>query len=244
MENGVKKDRLLIIEDEPSVAKQLKWALGETYEIAVAGEAHTARKLLAAGAFAVATLDLGLPPHPDSPREGLTLLEELPALAPHTRIVVITGNSEQETALKAVALGAVDFCEKPIDLKILEIILSRTFRLQALETANRELRQQTNTCGALCGMLGVSPVMQTLFELIRKVSASDYPVLVTGESGTGVYDSLPKGKQALWEQVRLAVHAAILAGDLAGAREILETVPIIYPNMSADRDLFLALFPV
>jgi two-component system NtrC family response regulator len=185
VENGVKKNRLLIIEDEPSVAKQLKWALGETYEIAVAGEAQTARKLLAAGAFAVATLDLGLPPHPDSPREGLTLLEELPALAPHIRIVVITGNSEQETALKAVALGAVDFCEKPIDLKILEIILSRTFRLQALETANRELRQQTDHCGALCGMLGVSPVMQTLFELIRKVSASDYPVLVTGESGTG-----------------------------------------------------------
>ncbi len=101
----MKKDRLLIIEDEPSVAKQLKWALGEAYEIAVAGEAHTARKLLRAGAFAVATLDLGLPPHPDSPREGLTLLEELPALAPHTRIVVITGNSEQETALQAVALG-------------------------------------------------------------------------------------------------------------------------------------------
>ncbi len=78
----MKKDRLLIIEDEPSVAKQLKWALGQVYDIAVAGEAHTARKLLAAGAFAVATLDLGLPPHPDSPREGLTLLEELPALAP------------------------------------------------------------------------------------------------------------------------------------------------------------------
>jgi len=59
VENGVKKDRLLIIEDEASVAKQLKWALGEAYEIAVAGEAHTARKLLRAGAFAVATLDLG-----------------------------------------------------------------------------------------------------------------------------------------------------------------------------------------
>jgi hypothetical protein len=63
-------------------------------------------------------------------------------------------------------------------------------------------------------------------------------------AASAVYDSLPKGKQALWEQVRLAVHAAILAGDLAGAREILETVPIIYPDMPADRDLFLALFPV
>jgi hypothetical protein len=63
-------------------------------------------------------------------------------------------------------------------------------------------------------------------------------------AASAVYDSLPKGKQALWDQVRLAVHAAILAGDLAGAREILETVPIIYPDMPADRDLFLALFPV
>ena len=63
-------------------------------------------------------------------------------------------------------------------------------------------------------------------------------------AASAVYDSLPKGKQTLWEQVRLAVHAAILAGDLAGAREILETVPIIYPDMSADRDLFLTLFPI
>jgi hypothetical protein len=63
-------------------------------------------------------------------------------------------------------------------------------------------------------------------------------------AASAVYDSLPKGKQALWDQVRLAVHAAILAGDLAGAREILETVPIIYPDMPADRDSFLAIFPV
>ena len=63
-------------------------------------------------------------------------------------------------------------------------------------------------------------------------------------AATAVYESLPKGKRALWEQVRSAVHAAILAGDLAGAREILETVPSIYPDMSVDRDLFLALFPV
>jgi hypothetical protein len=63
-------------------------------------------------------------------------------------------------------------------------------------------------------------------------------------AAAAVFDSLPKGKRALWEPVRAAVYAAILAGDLAGAREIIETVPNIYPDMSADRDLFLTLFPI
>jgi two-component system, NtrC family, response regulator len=185
LENGVKKDRLLIVEDENSIAKQLKWALNDIYDISFANEGKTARKLLASGTFPVATLDLGIPPHPDTSEEGLKILEELPALAPHTKVVVITGNTEQQTALQAVRLGAVDYCEKPIDLEVLQIILDRTFKMQALETANRRLIQQTDQTGMLCGMLGVSPVMQNMFRMIKKVSLSDYHVLISGESGTG-----------------------------------------------------------
>jgi two-component system, NtrC family, response regulator len=181
----MKKERLLIIEDENSIARQLKWALIDTYDISLANEAKTARKLLSSGTFPVATLDLGIPPHPDTSEEGLKILEELPILAPHTKVVVITGNMEQQTALQAVRLGAVDYCEKPIDLDILQIILDRTFKIKALETANRELIQQTDQSGTLCGMLGVSSLMQNLFRMIRKVSSSDYHILISGESGTG-----------------------------------------------------------
>jgi two-component system NtrC family response regulator len=181
----VSKEKLLIIEDEPSVAKQLKWSFNELYDITIAPDAQKARQLLASGAFPVATLDLGLPPDPDTPREGFKLLAEISSFAPYTNAIVITGNAEQENAVKAVSLGAVDFCAKPIDLKVLQIILTRTFRMYRLEEANRHLQQQANQSGSLYGMLGVSPAMQKVFSLIRKVSGNDYPVLVTGKSGTG-----------------------------------------------------------
>jgi len=179
------KERLLIIEDEASVARQLKWSIGEDYDITIAPDADKARQLLACGAFPVATLDLGLPPSPDTPQVGLKLLEDLATLAPFTRLIVITGNSEQRTAVRAVASGAVDFCSKPIDLKVLKVVLDRTFKLHALQEAGRRFRMHSDQCDSLCGMIGVAPVMQSLFAMIRKISANDYPVLISGESGTG-----------------------------------------------------------
>ncbi len=179
------KERLLIIEDEASVAKQLKWSLGDHYDITIAIDAERSKHLLACGAFPVATLDLGLPPSPDTPQVGLKLLEDITTLSPRTKIIVITGNSEQDTAVKAVASGAVDFCPKPIDLKTLQVILDRTFKLHALQEANRQFRLHSDQCDSLCGMIGVAPVMQNLFSVIRKMSANDYPVLISGESGTG-----------------------------------------------------------
>jgi len=181
----VPKERLLIIEDEASVAKQLKWSIGENYDITIATDADKARQLLACGVFPVATVDLGLPPTPDTPKVGLKLLEDLTTIAPFTRLIVITGNSEQQTAVKAVASGAVDFCSKPIDLKVLRVVLDRTFRLHTLQEACRRFRMHSAPSDSLRGMIGVAPVMQNLFAMIRKISATDYPVLITGESGTG-----------------------------------------------------------
>ena len=179
------KKKLLVIEDEISVAKQLKWGLGKEYEITIASEVDEARQLLASGAFPVVTLDLGLPPYPDTPQQGFKLLEEISSFAPYTKVIVITGNAEEENAVQAIALGAADFCAKPIDLKILNIILSRTFRIHELEEANRRLQNQTSQTGSFCGMLGVSLSMGKLFERIKQVSETDYPVLIAGDSGTG-----------------------------------------------------------
>ena len=179
------KRRLLIIEDESSVAKQIKWSLDEEYDITIVSDVEKARQVLVSGAFPVATLDLGLPPSPDIPKEGLKLLEDLATIAPHSKVIVITGNSDVETGIKAIESGAVDFCAKPIELKVLRVILDRTFRLQALEEAHRLLKKQADRCDSLCGMIGVAPVMQNLFSLVKKISANDYPVLITGESGTG-----------------------------------------------------------
>jgi two-component system NtrC family response regulator len=100
-------------------------------------------------------------------------------------VIVITGNAEEENAVKAIALGAADFCAKPIDLKLLKIILSRTFKIYELEAANRRLQRQTIQSGSLCGMIGVSPVMEDMFKRIKHISKTDYPVLITGDTGTG-----------------------------------------------------------
>ena len=179
------KKNLLIIEDESSVAKQLKWGLMNEYDIVVASDSHQARQMLGSGRFSVATLDMGLPPFPDDPQEGFRLLQEMPSLAPQTKIIVITGHSEEDKAVRAVGMGAADFCAKPVDLDLLKIVLSRNFRISELEEANRTLRQQEGNICSLCGMLGVSPAMNKVFTLIRQVSKTDYPVLVYGETGTG-----------------------------------------------------------
>jgi len=181
----IMKKKLLVIEDENSVAKQLRWGLGKEYEITIASGAAKARLLLASGVFPVVTLDLGLPPYPDTPRQGFELLGEISSLSPHTRVIVITGNAEEENAVKAIALGAADFCAKPIDLKILKIILSRTFKIYQLEETNRLLQQQSSQGGSLCGMIGISSAMGKVFETIGYISKTDYPVLITGSTGTG-----------------------------------------------------------
>ncbi len=179
------KPKLLVVEDEASLAKQLKWGLSDTYHVMIANNAEKARKLLASGAFPVMTLDLGLPPSPDIPEEGFRLLESLPGLSPYTRSIVITGNAEQENAMRSIALGAIDFCAKPIDLDILKVILKRTYRIAELEAATRRLHRESRESGALCGMIGLSPGMTELFGQVRQVSTTDYPVLIRGESGTG-----------------------------------------------------------
>jgi len=179
------KKKLLIIEDEKSLAKQIKWSLEKHYNIAIALESSKALNMLISEAFPVALLDLGLPPCPDSPKEGFKILETLQRENIHTKLIVITGHAEEEYALKAIELGGYDFCAKPVDLNILKIILERAFRLYDLEEMNRKLLTVNVSGGSFQGMLGSSKVMQRLFSQIKKISDTEYPVLITGASGTG-----------------------------------------------------------
>jgi len=179
------KRELLIVEDDISVARQIKWGLGSVYEISIAHDSSEAKKLLKNGSFAVTILDLGLPPNPDTTVEGFKLLQEISSISPQTKVIVITGSDHQEHAARAVGLGAADFYSKPIDLKLLKFILERFFKVQELEQLNRQMQRQSEEGGTFYGMLGISPVMVKLFKNIRKISSTDYPVLITGSSGTG-----------------------------------------------------------
>ena len=84
-------------------------------------------------------MDLGLPPDPDGVSEGFATLEEVQRIAPETKVIIVTGNGERKNALKAVAAGAYDFCEKPVEIEVLRTIIERGLNLHRLEAENRRL---------------------------------------------------------------------------------------------------------
>jgi two-component system, NtrC family, response regulator len=178
------KPPLLIIDDDPSIRKQMKWALADDYELYLAEDRPGAIAAATEHRPLVILLDLGLPPHPGDPTEGLAALTDLLALDPLMKIIVVSGQNEKANALKAIGEGAYDFLAKPVDTDELRRILQRAFHVAQLEREYHELREHSGTDG-FEGMLGTSPPMQAVFTLIRKVSTTDAPVLILGDSGTG-----------------------------------------------------------
>ena len=176
--------KLLIVDDDEEIRTQMKWALAKDYDIELAGDRAGAAEVFRAVHPPVVLLDLGLPPHPASPEEGLAALSEFTALDRLTKIVVITGQGEKEIALRAIGAGAYDFLCKPVDPEELKFLLKRCFHVAQLEREFREL-QQLIQGDAFEGMLGSSLAMRTVFDSVRKVTTTDVPVLILGESGTG-----------------------------------------------------------
>ena len=176
------KPKRLIIEDDPGLQKQLKWAL-EDYEIEVAGDRPSAMELLRQFSPAVVTLDLGLPPDPANASEGLRTLSEILREAPYTKIIVITGNDDRGVAVQAVGQGAFDFYEKPIDADVLQLIVARALRMYELEAENRALTQVPST--SIAGLIVGCQVMLNVCSLVEKIAPTQASVLILGESGTG-----------------------------------------------------------
>ena len=174
---------LLIIEDDLGLQSQLKWSF-EGYEVLLAVDRTSALDAVREHAPPVVTLDLGLPPDPANASEGLAVLQEILALEPDTKIIVVTGNDDRDNAVAAVGLGAYDFYQKPIDPDLLGFIVDRAFRLQALETENRALARDVAQ-SPLAGVIAVSPEMESVCRMVERVAPSDASVLLLGESGTG-----------------------------------------------------------
>jgi len=174
---------LLIVEDDPALQKQMQWAF-DKYETIVASDRESAIVQLRRFEPAVVTMDLGLPPHPDDPTEGLQLLDEIHALAPDTKVIVLTGQNDQQNALKAIALGAHDFCTKPFEPEILTWTIDRAFRVHELQEENRRL-QTMQQSPAMSGIITRDPEMQRICRTIEKVAPTSATVLILGESGTG-----------------------------------------------------------
>src|SRR3546814_18122053 len=115
--------KLLIVEDDLGLQRQLRWAYDD-YEVLVAGDRATAIDVLRAEEPDVVTLDLGLPPDPDGVDEGFSTLAEILALKPDTKVIVASGHGARESALRAIPAGAWDFYQKPIDIAALGPIVA------------------------------------------------------------------------------------------------------------------------
>ncbi len=136
------RPRLLVVDDDEEICTQMKWALHDDYEIVIAGDRVTALKLFEEEEPPVVLLDLGLPPHPGTPEEGFATMSEILSQRPFTKVIIISGQGEKNSALRAIGAGAYDFISKPVEVEELRVILKRTFHVAGLEKNYHDLQQQ------------------------------------------------------------------------------------------------------
>lgn len=174
---------LLVVEDDPGLQRQYKWNF-ENYNTIIAGAREEAIAFFEKEKPAVVTLDLGLPPDPDGTSEGFATLEEILKIAPNTKIIVASGHGSHDSALKAIAMGAYDFYQKPVDPDQLGLIVERAFRLYDLEEENLRL-SQNNKASGFQGLITGSQDMYKVCNMVERVAPANVTVLLLGASGTG-----------------------------------------------------------
>ena len=177
------KRKLLVVEDDRGLQKQIKWALRE-FEVIAAENRPQALAELRRHEPPVVLQDLGLPPDAAGVEEGFATLREILSLAPHTKVIVVTGNGDRDNAVRAVGAGAYDFYSKPVDVDVLKLLVNRAWTLHELEQANRQL-QAANGMIAFEGMIASGAAMQRVCRTVEKIAPADVTTLLLGESGTG-----------------------------------------------------------
>ncbi|TXG84370.1 MAG: PEP-CTERM-box response regulator transcription factor [Sphingomonadales bacterium] len=215
------RPKLLVVEDDSGLQRQLRWSY-ENYDVLVAGDRAAALEIMRAEMPSVVTLDLGLPPDPDGVSEGFATLQEIIHLKPETKVIVASGHGARESALRAIAHGAYDFYQKPVDFDELGMIVKRAFHLADIEDENRRLAADIGN-RAFGGIITGSPNMQKVCQMIERVAAADVSVMLLGGSGTGkellargVHDASPRAKQPFVAINCAAIPENLLEAELFG----------------------------
>jgi two-component system NtrC family response regulator len=188
-----KQRTLLIVEDDPALQKQMRWAF-DACDTVVADDRESAIVQLRKHEPAVVTMDLGLPPAPDDVTEGFKLLREILTLAPDTKVIVLTGQHDRENAVRAVGLGAYDFFAKPFEPELLNLTIDRAFRMHDLQMENARLAALAGS--PMSGLLTRDPDMLKVCRTIERLASASVTVALLGESGTGK-EILARGLHAL-----------------------------------------------
>ena len=174
---------LLIVDDDPGLQQQLRWSFDD-YDVTTAGDRDSAIAAFRRLQPQVMTLDLGLPPNVNSTEEGMAILAAVLGEKPMTKVIVVSGQNEHVHALRAIELGAYDFITKPFDLEVLQLVVSRAYRIADLEAENRRLRE-VGYSEIVPGLITRDPAMLKLCGMIGKLAPTSASVLLHGESGTG-----------------------------------------------------------
>ena len=174
---------LLIVEDDLALQRQIRWSL-DSFEAVTAADREAALLQFRRHSPAVVTMDLGLPPDPDSVSEGFKLLEQLLDIDAGVKVIVLTGQNAQAHALRAVAQGAYDFLAKPFEPDVLKLTVERALRLAELQAENRRL-QAAQGVDALGGLITRDVRMLRVSRTVERVASSNATVMLLGESGTG-----------------------------------------------------------
>ncbi|MGH7815797.1 MAG: PEP-CTERM-box response regulator transcription factor, partial [Candidatus Binatia bacterium] len=177
------KPKILLVDDEENILKQMRWALEPDYDVFSTSNEGEAMSLFEQEKPPVVTLDLSLNPRNPADLGGMRLLEQMLSDAPVTRAIMITGNDEDANAMRAVRLGALDYYAKPIRLEELKVMIKRAFHIHQLQ--QRVQQQDQTVADGFHGIVGASKAMKDIFRFIQRVAASDISVLICGESGTG-----------------------------------------------------------
>lgn len=172
---------LLLVDDDPLINDTLSFVLAEDFDVRCADSAASALASLRSGGEvpALALVDLGLPPAPHSPDGGFALIQELLALNPAMKVLVLSGQSERKNVAHALSLGAADFIPKPCDPALLKARLSHQLMIFEAERSRSASPRGDNS------LLGASTQMRDLLAQIERYADTPFPVLVQGESGTG-----------------------------------------------------------
>ncbi len=170
------KPLLLIVDDDPLITESLSFAFARDYDVITSHSRLHAQTLLRQlrQPPQLALIDLGLPPLPHRPDEGFALISDLLALSPEMKIIVLSGQNDDENACHARTLGAVDFVGKPCDPGRLDQLLRQALRFGAPPPDGKN-----------SGLIGESLPMQRLRLQLGQYANLAYPVLIEGESGSG-----------------------------------------------------------
>lgn len=179
------RERILVVDDEAAIRKQLRWALSDEYEVRTA--ADRAEALAEARSFRphLVTLDVSLTARAGESDEGLKILAELRETAPSTKVIVVTASDRAEHGARAVDLGAYDYYEKPINLDELRVVVRRALHIRRLEQGADALHEEAAVEERFAGLVCSGNAMRDVFAQVNRAAPTDVGVVLVGERGSG-----------------------------------------------------------